>query len=72
VRANFIPNVRAGPEGLADRGHRAYEVLDTSSAENVMTVRANRTDAPQVGSARQVALRERHERPRSTAGSSLG
>lgn len=48
IRANFIPNLRSGPEALADRGHKTYPVLDPASPENVMTVRANRTDPPQV------------------------
>jgi hypothetical protein len=48
VRGNFIPDERAGPQPLGDRGHKTYPVLDPASAENVMTVRANRTDPPQV------------------------
>jgi hypothetical protein len=48
VRGNFIPNVRVDTQSLADRGHRGYPVLDRESTENVMTVRANRTDTPQV------------------------
>jgi alpha/beta hydrolase family protein len=48
VRGNFIPDVRTDTQSLADRGHKGYPVLDSSSAENVMTVRANRTDPPQV------------------------
>jgi hypothetical protein len=48
VRGNFIPNFRVDTQSLADRGHRGYPVLDRESGENVMTVRANRTDAPQV------------------------
>jgi hypothetical protein len=48
VRGNFIPDVRVDTQSLADRGHQGYPVLDAESAENVMTVRANRTDPPQV------------------------
>jgi hypothetical protein len=48
VRGNFIPNERAAPEPLGDRGHKIYPVLDPASPENVMTVRANRTDPPRV------------------------
>ena len=48
VRGNFIPNVRVDTQSLADRGHRGYPVVDRESAGNVMTVRANRTDTPQV------------------------
>src|SRR3954465_7963223 len=39
VRGNFILNERAETASLADRGHKAYAVLDSNSAENVMTVR---------------------------------
>ncbi len=48
VRGNFIPNERLAPQPLADRDHKTYPVLDPASAENVMTVRANLTDPPQV------------------------
>lgn len=48
VRGNFIPNAPTDSQSLADRGHRGYPVLDRESSENVMTVRANRTDTPQV------------------------
>jgi Alpha/beta hydrolase domain len=48
VRGNFIPNVRSDTESLADRGHRGYPVADRESPDNVMTVRANRTDPPEV------------------------
>jgi hypothetical protein len=48
VRANFIPVRRTGPEPLGDRGHKIYLVLDPATPENVMTVRTNRTDPPQV------------------------
>lgn len=48
VRGNFIPNARVDTQSLADRGHRGYPVADSQSAENVMTVRANRTDSPRV------------------------
>jgi imidazolonepropionase-like amidohydrolase len=48
VRGNFIPDVRSDTQSLADRGHKGYPVLDRASGDNVMTVRANRTDRPQV------------------------
>ncbi len=48
VRGNFIPDVRVDTQSLADRGHKGYPVVDRNSAGNVMTVRANRTDTPQV------------------------
>lgn len=48
VRGNFIPDERAGPQPLGDRGHKTYPVLDLASPENVMTVRANRTDPSRV------------------------
>jgi hypothetical protein len=48
VRGNFIQGRRTTAVSLADRGHLGYAVLDSASAENVMTVRANRTDEPQV------------------------
>lgn len=48
VRGNFIPNVRADTQSLADRGHQGYPVVNRDSPDNVMTVRANRTDRPQV------------------------
>ena len=47
VRGNFILNQRENTASLADRGHKAYPVLDPTSSENVMTVRANRLDPPQ-------------------------
>src|SRR3954471_11785213 len=37
VRGNFILNERANTASVADRGHKAYPVLDPVSAENVMT-----------------------------------
>jgi Alpha/beta hydrolase domain len=48
VRGNFILNARRPTAPLADRDHKAYAVLDPNSPENVMTVRDNRLDAPQV------------------------
>lgn len=48
VRGNFIPNARTDTQSLADRGHRGYPVVDSASTENVMTVRANRTDPPRI------------------------
>jgi len=48
VRANFIPGRRTTTAPLGDRFHKAYAPLDSTSAENVMTVRANRTDTARV------------------------
>ena len=48
VRGNFIPNQREPTARLADRNHKAYRVLDPADAENVMTVRDERLDLPQV------------------------
>jgi hypothetical protein len=48
VRGNFILNQRADRASVADRNHKAHPVLDRASPENVMTVRANRLDPPQV------------------------
>ena len=48
VRANFIPSQHEPTARLADRNHRAYLVLDPANAENVMTVRDERLDSPQV------------------------
>src|SRR5215467_6147095 len=39
VRGNFILNERAATASLADRNHLAYEVVDPSSNDHVMTVR---------------------------------
>src|ERR1700737_2381376 len=39
VRGNFILNDRAQTAPVADRNHRAYQVLDPNDAANVMTVR---------------------------------
>jgi len=43
VRGNFILNERANTASVADRAHKAYDVLDANSAENVMTVRDDPT-----------------------------
>src|SRR5437667_6269399 len=43
VRGNFILSERAPTAPLADRNHRAYPVLDPTSAENVMTMRDDPT-----------------------------
>src|SRR3954452_23413598 len=43
VRGNFILNEHATTASVADRGHKAYPVLDPMSAENVMTVRDDPT-----------------------------
>ncbi|MGQ0733311.1 MAG: alpha/beta hydrolase domain-containing protein [Acidobacteriota bacterium] len=48
VRANFIPGARDATARLADRGHRAYPVVDPESAEHRMTVRDRRLDPPTV------------------------
>src|SRR5205809_577716 len=48
VRGNFILNERADTASVADRGHKAYPVLDRNSAENVMTVRDDPTARGQV------------------------
>lgn len=48
VRGNFILNERAATASVADRGHKAYTVLDPTSDENVMMVRSNRLEKPQV------------------------
>src|SRR5258706_8181483 len=48
VRGNFILNERAQAAPLADRTHQAYTVLDSSAAENVMTVRDDPTAKGQV------------------------
>src|SRR5437868_12994790 len=39
VRGNFILNERAATAPLADRNHLAYDVIDPSSNDHVMTVR---------------------------------
>jgi hypothetical protein len=48
VRGNFILNKRADTASVADRNHKAYPVLKPTAGDDVMTVRANRTDPPQV------------------------
>ena len=48
VRGNFILNERSATASVADRAHQAYEVLDPSSAEHVMTVRDDPTARGQV------------------------
>ena len=48
VRGNFILDEPATVAPLADRGHRAYEVVDPDSADHVMTVRDRRLDPPVV------------------------
>ena len=48
IRGNFIPGDRSSVALLADRGHRAYEVVDPDSTEHVMTVRDRRLDSPEV------------------------
>jgi hypothetical protein len=46
VRGNFIPNSHSSTERLADRGHKAYPVVDPTSREHRMTVRDRRLDPP--------------------------
>lgn len=46
VRANFIGE-RGSKASLADRGHRAYPVLDPESSEHQMTVRSRPFDPPE-------------------------
>ena len=46
VRGNFIPSTKSTSERLADRGHKAYPVVDPTSREHRMTVRDRRLDAP--------------------------
>ena len=46
VRGNFIGE-RGTTAGLADRGHRAYPVLDLDSPEHQLTVRARPFDPPE-------------------------
>ncbi len=48
VRGNFILNERSATASVADRAHKAYEVLDPNSAEHVMTVRDDPTARGQV------------------------
>src|SRR5262245_26678212 len=46
VRGNFIPSTHSTSERLADRGHKAYPVVDPASREHTMTVRDRRLDPP--------------------------
>jgi len=46
VRGNFIPSTRSTTARLADRGHKAYPVVDPASREHTMTVRDRRLDPP--------------------------
>ena len=48
VRGNFVLNERATTASVADRAHKAYAVLDPSSAEHVLTVRDDPTAKGQV------------------------
>ncbi len=48
VRGNFILDGRADTASVADRGHRAYPVVDPDSDDHVMTVRNRRLDPPTV------------------------
>ncbi len=46
VRGNFIVGEPVSVASLADRGHRAYQVVDPDSPDHVMTVRDRRLDPP--------------------------
>jgi hypothetical protein len=48
VRGNFILNVRSDTASVADRGHKAYPVIDRDSPDHRMTVRDRPTDTPTV------------------------
>jgi len=48
VRGNFVPNDHSPTQSLADRNHFAYAIDDENSPDNVMTVRDNAADTPQV------------------------
>lgn len=48
VRGNFIPSHHDPTARFADRNHKAYPILDPGSSENVMTVRDERLDPPEV------------------------
>lgn len=48
VRGNFILDEPSTQASVADRGHRAYPVVDPASDEHVMTVRDRRLDRPTV------------------------
>jgi hypothetical protein len=48
VRGDFVPNDHSLIQSLADRNHLAYPIDDENSPDNVMTVRDNPTDTPQV------------------------
>lgn len=48
VRGNFVPNDHSPVQPLADRNHLAYPIDDETSPDNVMTVRNNPADTPQV------------------------
>jgi len=46
VRGNFIPGANRTSAAIADRGHRAYPVVEPASAEHRLLVRALPTDPP--------------------------
>ncbi len=48
VRGNFIPNDHSPTQPLADRNHFAYPIDDPNAPDNVMTVRDNPADPPQM------------------------
>jgi len=47
VRGNFVLNTRSATASLADRNHKAYAAVDSSSAADIMTVRDLPLDPPQ-------------------------
>jgi hypothetical protein len=48
ARGNFIPGSRTTTASVADRGHRAYPVLERSKSESRMTVRRRPLDEPEI------------------------
>jgi len=48
VRGNFILNQRSPAASVADAGHKAYPPVAYESPEDVMTVRDERMDTPQI------------------------
>ena len=47
VRGNFVPDKKSATGPLADRGHRAYPIMNRDDPEAFMTVRDHAIDAPQ-------------------------
>lgn len=48
VRGNFVPNDHSPTQPLGDRDHFTYPIDDENSPDNVMTVRDNPADQPEV------------------------